>query len=185
MGFILWIVAGLLVAGIFVFAASLRTRRLLPPVELPPGEKLPKTPMQRLAGWTLLIVILLTAAAAAMVAYHGPQVWWDSDPVRLTVTFLEIAALFVYLAFTMGLRSLEARVDGSFDERDTAILARASAGVGGAMMVITAVWMIVLTESYRDTRLIPSYYLYLIFWSVVLTNVIASIAGILLAYRRN
>jgi hypothetical protein len=32
--------------------------------------------------------------------------------------------------------------------------------------------------------MVPSYYLYLVFWSLVMTNVIASLAGILLAYRR-
>ena len=81
MGFILWIVAALLVAGIFVYLSSLRTRRLLPKIDLPPGEKMPRTPLQRLAGWTLLVVCLLTGTAASMVAYHGAQVWWESDPV--------------------------------------------------------------------------------------------------------
>jgi hypothetical protein len=185
MGFILWIVVGLLIAGIFVYLSSVRTRRLLPKTDLPPGEKVPRTPLQRLAGWTLLAVGLLTAAAAGIVAYHGPQVWWDSDPVRLTVTFILIAALGVYLVFTLTIRALEARADGSFDERDGAIISRSYAPVGGAMMVILAVWMVALTESYRETRLIPSYYLYLIFWSCVMTNVLASIAGILLAYRRS
>ncbi|MFC1777956.1 hypothetical protein ACFL3I_11560 [Pseudomonadota bacterium] len=52
------------------------------------------------------------------------------------------------------------------------------------MMVIVAVWMVALTEAFHQTGFIPSYFLYLIFWSAVMTNVIASIAGILLAYRR-
>jgi hypothetical protein len=51
-------------------------------------------------------------------------------------------------------------------------------------MVVVAAWMVALTEAYRETHLVPSYYLYLMFWSCVMTNVIASIAGILLAYRR-
>ena len=52
------------------------------------------------------------------------------------------------------------------------------------MMVIIAVWMVALVETHVETRLIPSYFLYLIFWSCVMTNVIASLAGILLSYRR-
>jgi len=185
MGFILWIIAALLIAGILVYVASLRTRRLLPELELPDGEKLPKTPLQRYAGRVLLAVVLLTSVAAGLLIYHGPQVWWDSDPVRLTVTFVLIAALVAYLIFTLLIRSLEARDDGSFDERDSIILGRSYAGVGGAMMTVVALWMVALIEAYHDTHLVPSYYLYLIFWSCVMTNVIASIAGILLAYRRN
>lgn len=185
MGAILWITVGLLIAGILVYLASVRTRRLLPEIELSPGEKLPRTPLQRLAGWTLLVVVLLTGVATSLVTWHGPQVWWDNDPIRLTVTFLLIAALVVYFIFTLRIRTLKSRSDGSFDERDSTILGRSYAGVGGAMMGIVAVWMIALTESFNETHLIPSYFLYLVFWSCVMTNVIASIAGILLAYRQN
>ncbi len=184
MGFLLWVVAGLLIAGLLVFSASLRTRRLLPQIELPAGETLPKTPLQQRAGWTLLVLVLLTATAAGIVAFFGPQVWWDSDPVRLTVTFVLLTALAAYLVFFLGIRAMESRDDGSLDERDQFILGRSSSGVGGAMMMVVTVWMIALTEAFIDTRLIPSYFLYLIFWSCVMTNVIASIAGILLAYRR-
>jgi hypothetical protein len=173
MGFLFWIITALLIAGLFVYLASVRTRRLLPQIELADG------------GWTLLVVVFLTVTAAGLVAWHGPQVWWDSDPVRLTVTLTLIAALLAYLGFTIGIRALEARDNGSFDERDSTILGRSCAGVGGAMMTILVVWMIVLTETYNATGLIPSYFLYLIFWSAVMTNVIASIAGILLAYRRS
>ena len=184
MTFILWIVAALLIAGIIIFVSSLATRRRLPPVELAEGETLPKTALQTRATWTLAVVTLLTVVAAVCVAYFGPQVWWDSDAVRLSVTFLLLGALCVYLAFTISVRSLEARGDGAFDERDSAIMSRSCAGVGGAMMVVIAVWMMALVEAHIATRLIPSYFLYLMFWSCVMTNVIASLAGILLAYRR-
>jgi len=184
MSFIHWIIAAPLIAGLLVYIATLRTRRLLPQIELAPGEKLPTTTLQRFAGRTLLIIAVLTGLAAGLVIYHGPQVWWDNDPVRLTFTLVLIVALLAYLIFTIKIRALESRADGSFDERDSAILSGSYAGVGGAMMVIVAVWMVALTEAFHQTGLIPSYFLYLIFWSAVMTNVIASIAGILLAYRR-
>ena len=184
MGFILWIIAAMLIAALFVYLASVRTRRLLPPIELPIGEKLPGTPLQIYARWSLLVVVLLTVVAAGLVAWQGPEVWWDSDPVRLTVTFILITALLAYLVFTMRVRALEKRDDGLFDERDNIILGRSCAGVGGAMMTVLAVWMIALTEAYQATHLVPTYFLYLIFWTAVMTNVIASITGILLAYRR-
>jgi len=181
---LLWIVAALLIAGLVVFVSSLRTRRLVPAIELAAGEVLPRTELQKRAGWTLTAVVLLTGSAAACLVWFGPQRWWDDDAIRLTVTFLLLAALGVYLVFTLSIRALEARHDGAFDERDSAIMSRSCAGVGGAMMVVLAVWMIALVETHIETRLIPSYYLHLIFWSCVMTNVIASVAGILLAYRR-
>lgn len=181
---ILWLIAALLLASTIIFISSLATRRQLPPIELADGEALPRTPLQRRAAWTLAVVAALTAVAGGCVAFFGPQVWWDDDTVRLTVTFLLLAALCVYLVFTIGVRSLEQRGTGDFDERDSLIMSRSCAGVGGAMMVVIAVWMMALVETHIETRLIPSYFLYLIFWSCVMTNVIASLAGILLAYRR-
>lgn len=180
---ILWIVLALLVAGAIVFVAALRTRRQLP--ALPEGVELPPTPLQRYAGLALALVVLLTLAAGICVAVFGPQTWWDSDPVRLTVTGLLMAALLVFAVFTGAVRSLDLRADGSFDERDRAILGRACAGVGGAMMAVLAAWMIALTEAFIETHLVPSYYLYLVFWSCVMTNVVASLAGILVAYKRD
>ena len=182
---VLWIIAALLVGGAIVFASALRTRRTLPPLELPDGERLPKTELQRRAARALLAVLVLTAAAAGLLVWVGPQTWWEVDAVRHTVTALLLSGLLVYLFFTLGVRKLEAGGDGKLDERDSAIMARSSAGVGGAMMVVIAAWMIGLIEAHIETRLIPSYFLYLIFWSMVMTNAIASLAGILLAYRRN
>lgn len=181
---VLWIIVALLVAGALVFASSLRTRRMLPPVRLPDGEKLPKTILQERAGRALLIVTLLTAAAAGCLIWFGPQVWWEDDPVRHLVTGLLLVGLLVFAAFMSGVSALEKRQDGSFDERDQAIMARSSSGVGGAVMVVMAAWMIGLMETHIETRLVPTYYLYLMVWSCAMTNAIASLAGILLAYRR-
>ena len=185
MNVILWVILALLVAGLLVYIASLRTRRLLPPLEIPLGESLPVTPVQIYTKRALLVIGFLTAFAFAIVLYHGAQTWWDNDTVRLTFTFLLLGALLVFLLFNLGLKRLQSRDDGSFDERDAVILGSSCSGVGGAMMVVIAVWMIALTEAFQQTHLVPSYYLYLMFWSCVMTNVIASTAGILLAYRQN
>lgn len=181
---ILWMVAALLLASTVIFVASLATRRRLPPIELADGESLPKTALQKRATLTLTAVAVLTAIAGGCVAFFGPQVWWEDDTVRLAVTFLLLAALLIYLVFTIAVRALEQRGEGEFDERDRLIMSGSCAGVGGAMMVVIAVWMIALVETHIETRLVPSYFLYLIFWSCVMTNVIASLAGILLSYRR-
>jgi hypothetical protein len=181
---VLWIIVALLIAGALVFASSLRTRRALPALDLPDGETLPKTELQKRARWALLGVVLLTAAAGSLLIYHGAQTWWEVDSVRHTITALMLGGLLVFLFFTLGVRSLEAAGDGRFDERDSVIMGRSCAGVGGAMMVVFAAWMIGLFETHVESRLVPTYYLYLVFWSLALTNVIASLAGILLAYRR-
>jgi len=181
---VLWIIVALLIAGAILFASSLRTRRSLPALELPDGESLPKTLLQRRASWTLLAVVMLTLTAAICLVWFGPLAWWENDSIRHPVTALLLAALIIFMFFIRGVRALETRNDGSIDERDAAILSRSCAGVGGAMMVVSAAWMIGLIEAHIETRLIPSYFLYLIFWSLVMTNVIASLAGILLSYRR-
>lgn len=178
-------IIALTLASILVYVFMVRQRGRQPRLELPHGERLPKTHLQRYAAWTLLEVGFLTALAAGIVMVHGPEVWWEHDRVRLTVTLVLLTALATYLVFYLAVRKLRNRSEALFDERDAVIMNRSGAGAGGAMMVVMAIWMIALVEAYHDTGLVPSYFLYLIFWSLVMTNVIASLADILLAYRRN
>ena len=184
MGPIVWIVIALAIGSIAVYVYTVRNRVRPPALELPPGEELPTTHLQRYAGWTLLEVGFLTALAAAIVLYFGPETWWSDDGVRLTVTLVLIVALVTCLVFYMAVRKLRAGDESLFDERDRVIMNRSGAGAGGAMMVVMAAWMVALVEAYNDTGLVPTYYLYLVFWSLVMTNVLASLADILLAYRR-
>ena len=184
MGSIVWIVIALAIASIALYAYTVWYRARLPALELPPGEELPATHLQRYAGWTLLEVGFLTALAAAVVVCFGPEAWWTQDGIRITVTLILLVALASYLVFYMAIRKLRARDEALVDERDLVILNRSGAGVGGAMMAVMAAWMIALVEAYNETGMVPSYYLYLVFWSLVMTNVIASLGGILLAYRR-
>ena len=163
---ILWLVAALLLAGIIVFVSSLATRRRLPPVELADGRPLPKTALQTRATWTLIVVAALTAAAAACVVYFSPQVWWDNDAVRLTVTFLLLAALCVYLVFTIGVRSLEQRGEGAdastflvnditlTDERlyTEPVLLHAEAALSPDMFMLEYTCTNTIWEEYLDER---------------------------------
>ena len=88
MGTLLWIVVALLIAGLLVVNAAWRTRRMLPPPALPEGEAMPTVPVQRLAFRALVAVAALVAGAALVVAWYGPETWWNTDAVRLTVTGL-------------------------------------------------------------------------------------------------
>jgi hypothetical protein len=181
----LWIVIAIGAA----FAASLimvrRAQRVLPPIVLPAGEKMPTTALQRLAWQCLGPVLVLTLAAAAMVAYHGVDVWWSNDHVRLTATGLLLAALGVFTYWIARVRMWLMRDDGTLDERDRGILSAAPAGQAPAMMVTLAAWMISLTETYQATHLVPSAFLYLIFWSLLMVSILASLVGILVGYRRS
>ena len=78
-----------------------------------------------------------------------------------------------------------ARDDGPLDERDRVILAAAPAGQAPAMIVTLAAWTIALTETYRSTQLIPSVFLYLIFWSLLMVSVLGLLAGVVMGYRRS
>ncbi len=51
-----------------------------------------------------------------------------------------------------------------------------------AALLVLAAWMISLTERFRAEGAVPVVYLYWIFGSVILTNIIAQAIGILLGY---
>jgi hypothetical protein len=182
---ILWIVIALGAAALAMFIMVRRAQRVLPPIVLPPGEHLPKTALQQLALQTLAPVSMLTLAAVAVVAYHGADVWWDNDRVRLTATGLLVAALAVFTYYITRVRIWIIRDDGTLDERDRAILASAPAGQAPAMMVTLAAWMLSLVERYHATHLVPSPYLYLIFWSLLMVSILAALAGVVIGYRRH
>jgi hypothetical protein len=184
MEFILWSVIALLIGAALVVFGARRTRQLLPAIDLPPGESMSPAPVQRLARRALVAIVLLVALAVSLVVVYGPETWWNDDPLRLTVTGVLLAALVVLLLFNIRVRALATRDEGAFDERDEIILGRSCAGVGGAMMTVMAAWMIGLIESHQPSGMIPSYWLHLVFWSLVMTNVIATMAGIVLSYRR-
>lgn len=182
---ILWGVVALGLAFVALYVVVRRAQRVLPPIVLPPGETMPTTALQRLAWQTLAGVFLLTAAAAVVVVRHGVSVAWDDDAVRLTATGLVIAGLAVFTYYISRVRMWIIRDDGTLDERDRAILSSAPAGQAPAMMVTLAVWMISLIEKYQASHLIPSAYLYLIFWSLLMVSILAALAGVVIGYRRS
>jgi cytochrome bd-type quinol oxidase subunit 2 len=181
---VLWSIIAILAAfGVAMFVLR-RAQRRIPPLILAPGESIPTTALQRLARTSLLLATLLALAAGTIVVYHGAQVFWDNDQVRLTVTGLLIAALGVFAVYSSRVALWIAKDDGTLDERDRAILESAPAGQAPAMLVTLAVWMIALAETYRDSHLVPSVFLYLIFWSCLMVSVLMLIAGVVIGYRR-
>jgi hypothetical protein len=179
-----WMVIAVLAALGVVYVAAHRVRAQLPPIVLPGGEPMPKTRLQRLAAVGLAIVAVCTAVAIGLVWHYGPDVFWHDDTVRLAVTFTLLAGLVAYAGCVALAGHWAARDDGGVDERDRAIVTRAPAGQAGAMLVVLAVWHIALGETFKSTRLVPSYFLYLILWSCIMVSALAWLAGVLLTYRR-
>lgn len=170
--------------GVFYFAVR-SAQRQLPPLVLQPGEVMPKTALQRLAQRSLVLMLIPTLASAAVVLYHGADVAWENDHVRLTATGLLLAALAVFTYGQSRIALWRTRGEQTLDERDRAILASAPAGQAPAMIVTLAAWMIALTERFHDTHLVPSVFLYMMFWSCLMVSALALLAGIIVGYRRS
>lgn len=182
---ILWTCAALVAGLLTILIATRIALKTRPPLRLPPGERLPSTPLQRMARWSIALGSVLSAAAAAVVVNFGPRTFYDDERVRLTVTALLLAAILVFASFSFRVRAWVARDDDALDERDRAIYGRAPAAQSVAMIVTLAVWIVGLQESFVSTRLVPMVYLYLVFWSCLIVNLVALPIGVLLGYRRD
>ena len=181
---VLWIILAVVVALGWSFITVRRSQLMLKHVAVPSGEPIPMTAVQRVVWQALVPTLLCVLAAAATVGYYGVIAVWDNDQIRIIVTLLLLAALGGFTYYISRLRTWLVRDDGTLDERDRAILAAAPAGQAPAMMVAMAAWMIYLAETYHETHLVPSAYLYAMFWTLLMVSVIASLVGILIGYRR-
>lgn len=181
---VLWIVIALAAAFVFVYLSARRLRAPRPPIVLAPGEKIPTTPLQRLVQWAFAIAVALALLAAAIVMYHGPQVYWDNDRVRLTVMGVLFAMMGVFVFVGIRTATWLQQGDAVIDEHDRAVMSHATTGQAGAILITLAVWQIGLAETYHGNGQVPMVFLYLIFWSCVVMALLSWLAGIVLGYRR-
>jgi hypothetical protein len=182
MSIILWVIAALaaVLAGV---AIAMRVGLEHQPPQ-PHGERVPSTPLQQIARRSLLLGLLPALTAVGLVFHFGP-VRFDSDSaVRLPITGLLVVSVLVFAGLAFRTRSMAARDDGTLDERDRAILDRAAVAQSVAVIVALAAWVVGLAEAYHATHLVPSIFLYLVFWSCLIVNLAAFPIGILLGYRR-
>ena len=107
----------------------------------------------------------------------------ENDSLRLTVVGIFIGGLFAYVAILL-LAVAKGKAEGNLDERDRRILGQASTAQSALILLSLAAWMIYLAEKFRDAGAVPVVYLYLIFGSVVIVNIIGQAVGILLGYWR-
>lgn len=182
---ILWAILAL-AAGLAALALGARriaVRR--PPLELSPGESLPRTPLERLARQILMLGLLLVILAGAIVVWAGAERFYQDDTIRITVTLLLMAALLVVAGFAFRASHWARQRTGPLDERDRAILEHAPAIEGGPMIVALALWVVGLQQTFWGAGAVPLVYLYLVFWSVLMVKAMALPVGVLIGYRRS
>jgi len=137
-------------------------------------------PMQKRAWWGLILGLVIAAALVAVFVIKGDVTRFDDDPgFRYIVYALWIGGLLVHIAL-MGLL----RKPNQVDERDRAIMERASKTQVNALIIMLVVWSIALTEAYWSARAVPVVYLTIIFISSQVVNAVAQSLGIIIGYWR-
>lgn len=182
MSVLLWGILALLAGFAVLWIAGRRVMPKAPP--LPADVELPATPMQRTARWSLVAGLILAVAAAGVLLAFGPETTYDDDNVRLVFTLLLLGSIVVVAGASIQLKRWAKAESASMDERDRTILERAPAIQSLATLVTLAVWMVGLIERFHDAGAVPLFYLYLVFWSCLLMNIIGLPVGILIGYRR-
>ena len=179
---LLW---GVLAIAVILGGIWIVARRAMSPVPpLPPDVELATTYLQRSSRWSLGVGVPLSAVAAGIILFYGPDAVYDNDNIRLVFTLLLLVILMVLAWSTVWVKMRAERDPSLVDERDQAILGRAPAVQGIAVILTLAAWMIGLVEHFHSAGAVPLFYLYLIFWSCLIVNLMALPIGILIGYRR-
>ncbi|UCD24537.1 MAG: hypothetical protein JSW51_01060 [Gemmatimonadota bacterium] len=182
----IWLPLGLLaVVALGVVAVGLFLRSMPGRAELTAEERAemaatPMPPLQKRAWWGLLVTLATLATITVILMNYGAAEYWENDTLRLTVVGIFMAGLFGYVA-TLLLPQIKGD-RRNLDERDRTVLNRAGTVQSGIVLIALAGWLITLTERFREQGAIPVVYLYLIFGSVVLVNLLGQSLGILLGY---
>jgi hypothetical protein len=143
-------------------------------------DSAPLAPLQKRAWWGLAIGTLTLVAITTILMRTGAQAYWEDDALRTKVVAIFLGGLFAYVVVLLTL--VKSELGGGIDERDREILSRAPVAQSAAMLIALAAWCVSLQELYRGQEGIPRVFLYLIFGSIVLVNIAAHSAGILLGY---
>jgi len=181
MSIVLWGILSLVGGFAALWIAARRAMPAGPP--LPAGTELPATPLQRVTRWTLALGGVLGAAAGTLVLLKGVEATFAADGLRITFTLLLLAVLAAVGVPTLWIRKEAAAPDGALDERDRAILGRAPAMQAVGMIVTLAIWTVGLSERFHDVGEVPIVYLYLVFWSCVVVDLLGLPVGVLAGYR--
>jgi hypothetical protein len=183
---LIWLPIGLItVVALGAVAVALLVRSWPKRDELSAEERaeMAATPMpalQKRAWWGLAVTLATLAIITVILMNQGAAAYWEDDSLRLTVVGIFMAGLFGYVVTFLA--PLIRGNRHKLDERDRMVLSRAGAVQSGLVLIALAGWLITLTERFREQGAIPVVYLYLLFGSIVLINLIGQSLGILLGY---
>ena len=183
---LIWLPIGLItVVALGAVAVALLVRSWPKRDELSAEERaeMAATPMpalQKRAWWGLAVTLATLAIITVILMNQGAAAYWEDDSLRLTVVGIFMAGLFGYVVTLLA--PLIRGNRHKLNERDRMVLSRAGAVQSGLVLIALAGWLITLTERFREQGAIPVVYLYLLFGSIVLINLIGQSLGILLGY---
>jgi predicted membrane protein len=138
-------------------------------------------PLQKRAWWGLGTGLGFGIAFTLVFILMGGIQTFDEDRTfRIIIDALMIGSLVANLVIV----NLPLHRQGIVDERDRLIADRAPLIQWLAVIVTLVAWTIALNEVYRETGLIPTVFLYVIFMSVIIVSPLGQSLGILIGYQR-
>jgi predicted membrane protein len=138
-------------------------------------------PLQKRAWWGLGTGLGFGIAFTLVFILMGGIQTFDEDRTfRIIIDVLMIGSLVANLVIV----NLPLHRQGIVDERDRLIADRAPLIQWLAVIVTLVAWTIALNEVYRETGLIPTVFLYVIFMSVIIVSPLGQSLGILIGYQR-
>ena len=141
-------------------------------------------PLQKRAWLGLGIGVVTSVAILVVLIMKGVTAFHEEQGTRLIVTALFLFGLLAWAVLLAPIFYWPGRVKRLFDERDEIIVRRALQVQLWAVIVTMVVWSIALTEVYWDQGEIPIVFPSLMFFSIILVNMLAQAIGILIGYRR-
>jgi len=142
----------------------------------------PMSPSQKGAWCGLLIGVVTFATITAILVTKGAAEYWENDDLRLTVVAIFIGGIVAH-PIVSNLFRITSFLKEHVDEREDAIVSRASIVQPPAILITLAAWLITLTQRYHEQGAVPVVYLYLMFGSVILVLMISQSVGVLLGHR--
>jgi hypothetical protein len=142
------------------------------------------TPQQKRAWYGLAIGIVWAAAIVAVFVVKGAMAFDEDAGMRATVYALFIAGVLAYVAM-LYITGWRMRREGVLmDERDRLILRKVPVYQMFAVLFTLAGWAIALNEVYREEGQIPVVFVWIMFYSAIIANMVFASAGTLIAYWR-
>ncbi len=175
----------LAVAGLLLAWGSVKRYRAVIRAEKASGEtvKIPASPIQRRAMLSLVVGISALIAVILLLIENGVVAVFAVDSLRHTFTVILLSAILINGALILPLQHRKTNLQ-LLDERDRQILRGAPSFQASALILMSALWGIALTETFWAERAIPVDYAYLMFWINAMVYFIAWPMGVFFGYWR-